>query len=102
MLPRILPEVDQFIRSQRVAHLATCDGSGRPSVIPICYAYDGRVIYSAVDEKPKSVAPAELKRVKNIRANPEVSLVIDYYTEDWRDLTYVQIRGRARMIEPPG
>ena len=69
-------------------------------VVPICYAIDGDLIYSPVDEKPKRVAPAELKRVRNIGANPKVSLVIDDYSEDWSKLEYVIIAGRAETISP--
>jgi PPOX class probable F420-dependent enzyme len=90
----------EFIRSHRVARLATADSDGRPSVIPICYVFDGESIYSPIDEKPKSVAARRLKRVRNIEANPSVSLVIDDYSEDWSDLAYVLIGGLAWVIEP--
>jgi len=88
----------QFIQAHRVARLATVDASGQPFVVPICYAFDGRVIYSALDEKPKNVAPAHLKRVRNIQANPHVALVIDEYAEDWSRLAYIQLRGRADLL----
>jgi PPOX class probable F420-dependent enzyme len=90
----------EFIRNHRVARFATADAAGQPVVVPICYAIDGDFIYSPVDEKPKRVAPAELKRVRNIRANPKVSLVIDDYSEDWSKLEYVIIAGRAETISP--
>lgn len=92
---------ERFIREHRVARLATADGDGRPSVIPICYAFDGETIYSPIDEKPKSVAARRLKRVRNIEANPHVSLVIDDYSDDWSKLVYVQVRGLADVM-PPG
>jgi PPOX class probable F420-dependent enzyme len=95
------PAEQQFIQAQRVARLATADADGQPFVVPICYAFDGRYIYSALDEKPKSVAPMRLKRVRNIQANPRVALVIDEYAEDWNRLAYLQIRGRADLL-PPG
>jgi PPOX class probable F420-dependent enzyme len=96
---RELSEGEQhFIQAHRVARLATVDASGQPFVVPICYAFDGRVIYSALDEKPKNVAPAHLKRVRNIQANPRVALVIDDYTEDWSRLAYIQLRGRADLL----
>ena len=90
----------EFIRKHRVARFATVDADSQPAVVPICYAVDGEVIYSPVDEKPKRVAPAELKRVRNIKANPKVSLVIDDYSEDWSKLGYVIIAGRASVISP--
>lgn len=90
----------RFIRERRVARLATADGDGRPSVIPICYVFDGEAIYSPIDEKPKSVAAQKLKRVRNIEANPQVSLVIDDYSDDWSKLAYVQVSGPADVMSP--
>jgi PPOX class probable F420-dependent enzyme len=88
----------RLIRSARTAHLATSDKSGQPHVIPICFVCDGKFFYSPIDEKPKRTVPSKLKRLKNIRENPNVALVIDHYDEDWRKLAYVLIFGRARVI----
>lgn len=71
-------------------------------MLPVCYAFDGERFYSAVDEKPKSVSGKRLKRVRNIAANPRVSLVIDDYSDDWTRLRYVLVRGLASIIEPGG
>jgi PPOX class probable F420-dependent enzyme len=92
------PRALRLIRSARVAHLATADSSGQPHVVPICFAFDGKYFYSPIDEKPKRSAPAKLKRLRNIKANPQVSLVIDHYEEDWSKLAYVLITGTARII----
>ena len=89
-----------FVRQQRIAHLATASLSARPVVVPICYAFDGENIYSALDEKPKSTDVRSLKRVRNIQVNPQVSLVIDKYSEDWSELVYVLIAGMAQILEP--
>jgi PPOX class probable F420-dependent enzyme len=67
-------------------------------VIPICFAFDGTEFFSPIDEKPKRVSPRTLKRLQNIAANPQVSLVIDRYGEDWRKLAYVLVSGRARIL----
>jgi len=94
--------MSRFIRDHRVARLATADGDGRPAVVPICYAFDGASFYSSIDEKPKAVKEGSLKRVRNIEANPQVSLVIDDYSEDWSNLVYAHISGLARIILPGG
>jgi PPOX class probable F420-dependent enzyme len=86
-----------YIKAARVAHLATADKTGRPHVIPICFAFDGKNIYSPIDEKPKKTSPLRLKRIRNIGVNPYVAVVIDRYDEDWRRLAYVLIRGRAKV-----
>lgn len=90
----------QFIGDHRVARLATADGDGRPAVIPICYVFDGEHFYSPIDEKPKQVAPRQLKRVRNIETNPHVALVIDDYADDWSKLVYVLVTGLATIIQP--
>ena len=95
----IKPEVQAYIDAHRVARLATADAQGTPHVIPICYAFDGHHVYSALDLKPKRVAALRLKRVRNIMANPRVALVIDDYSEDWSALAYVLIRGVAEIVE---
>lgn len=92
----------EFIRDHRVARLATVDDKGQPMVVPICYAFDGVHLYSALDEKPKSIAPTELKRVRNIRANSQVAVVIDEYSEDWSKLAYVLLSGQAEILDPIG
>ena len=98
---RALSQAEQaFLTEHRVARLATADAQGQPFVVPICYIFAGGVFYSALDEKPKSVAPTHLKRVRNILANPQVSLVIDDYSEDWNRLAYTQIRGQAALVDP--
>ncbi len=86
----------------RVARLATADSRGAPHVIPVCYAFDGAHVYSALDLKPKRVSGRLLKRVRNIMQNPSVSLVVDDYSEDWSELAYVLIRGRAELVEDDG
>ena len=88
----------RLIRSARVAHLATADKNGCPHVVPICFVFDGNYFYSPIDEKPKRTAPEKLKRVKNIRENAQVALVIDHYEEDWRKLAYMLVSGNARVL----
>ena len=63
--------------------------------MPVCFAYAGGRIYIALDDKPKSVQPTRLKRVRNILANPYVSILVDSYSEDWSRLGYVLVSGEA-------
>ena len=86
-----------YVGAGRVARLATADAEGRPYVVPVCYVFDGPDFYIALDAKPKSVAAVRLKRVRNILANPYVSLLIDNYSDDWTRLTYMMVSGTARL-----
>ena len=81
-----------------VGHLATADAKGAPHVIPVCYAFDGRAIYSVLDAKPKRAPLTRLRRVRNIQANAQVSLVVDHYEDDWQRLGYLLVLGRGEIL----
>ena len=85
-----------LLRDARVGRLATADAAGRPLVVPVCYVFDGARCYSAVDAKPKRTR--ELRRLKNIAANPQASLVVDVWDEDWSKLCWVMVEGRAEVL----
>lgn len=87
-----------FVRSSRVGYLATADRKGCPLNVPFCYVSDGRALYSPIDEKPKKTSPRGLKRIRNVLENPQVSVVVNRYEEDWGRLGHVIINGRARIL----
>ena len=89
----------RFLAAMRVARLATVDASGQPHVIPIVFAFDGQFLYTAIDEKPKRVAPDRLKRVRNLLENNQVAAVVDRYDEDWNQLAWVLVRGTGELVE---
>ena len=89
---------DEMLRAARVGRLATADARGRPLVVPICYAFDGEAVYSAIDAKPKRTTGRGLRRIRNIEENPGVALVVDEYDEDWTRLAYVLVEGRAALL----
>jgi PPOX class probable F420-dependent enzyme len=96
--PLISPEVRARLEVARIARLATLDVARRPHIIPICYVWNGSVFYSAIDRKPKRVAPTRLARLKNIAVTPHVALLVDEYDEDWTRLWYVLIRGKTELV----
>jgi PPOX class probable F420-dependent enzyme len=93
-------DTDSFLREHRVARLATVDEHGQPYAVPICYVFDGQCLYTPIDEKPKRVLPADLKRVRNIKMHPQVAIVVDDYFEEWDRLRYVFVAGIAEIIDP--
>jgi PPOX class probable F420-dependent enzyme len=80
-----------------VARLATTDPDGRPHLVPIVFALDGDTLYSVVDRKPKR--SRTLRRIENARARPDVTLLVDHYTDDWDRLWWIRLRGRARVLD---
>jgi PPOX class probable F420-dependent enzyme len=92
-------EARERFAAARVARLATADAAGRPHVVPIVFAVDGDCVYSVVDAKPKR--STELKRLANVTQNPQVSLLVDHYDEDWSALWWVRADGTARIVDRP-
>jgi PPOX class probable F420-dependent enzyme len=87
----------QLVAAARVGRLATIAPGGRAHLVPICFALEGEVLYSAVDEKPKR--SRRLQRIENVRAHPAVAVLVDHYEENWSRLWWVRLRGRGRVIE---
>ncbi len=70
-----------FTNTQRVARLATADLNGHPHIV-------------------KKVDESKLRRVRNILARHEASLLIDQYDDDWSRLGYVLVHGHAGLLQP--
>ncbi|MCV7099529.1 TIGR03668 family PPOX class F420-dependent oxidoreductase [Mycobacterium palustre] len=84
----------RFARSA-IARLATVAPGGVPHLVPVVFAVDGDVVYTAVDAKPKSTR--RLRRLANIEGNPRVSLLVDHYADDWSRLWWVRADGVAAI-----
>ena len=81
-----------------VARLASIGADGRPHQVPIVFARIGDCLWSPIDGKPKS--GRGLVRVRNLRAHPNVSLLLDEYTNDWTRLWWIRIDATASVVQP--
>jgi PPOX class probable F420-dependent enzyme len=92
-------EARRRLTGARVARLATVGSDGQPHLVPVTFAVDGDgdLIYTAVDYKPKK--SASLHRLRNIRENPRVALMADYYDDNWDALWWVRVDGWASVVE---
>lgn len=93
----IPPAVEEFIERARVARLATIDSEFRPHLVPVVFVFNGNHFFIPVDKKRKTAKPEKLKRIRNIQDNPNVTLLIDEYSEDWTKLAFVMIQGKASI-----
>jgi len=80
----------------RVGRLATAASDGQPHIVPVAFAVEGDTLYFAVDAKPKRTR--NLKRLRNIEANPAVSVLVDHYDDDWTRLWWVRADGTAHVV----
>jgi PPOX class probable F420-dependent enzyme len=89
-----------IIHKARVARLATVDLECMPHLVPVVFVFDNDrdFYFIPIDEKTKRSRPENLKRVRNIKENPNVTLLIDEYNEDWTKLCFIMIQGKASII----
>lgn len=90
-------EARRRFAAARVARLATADEHGRPHIVPVTFAVHGDMIVTAVDHKPKR--STNLKRLRNITVNPQVSLLVDHYDDDWTQLWWARADGSAHVLD---
>lgn len=88
-------EALQFLTGSRVARLATIRPDGRPHIVPITFAVTDSTIVTMIDHKPKTTS--RVQRLRNIEANPSVSVLVDQWAEDWERLRWVRADGTARI-----
>jgi PPOX class probable F420-dependent enzyme len=97
------PAERDLLADARRASLATIDSDGRARLVPICFVLTDDVMWSPIDEKPKSAAdPRALARVRDIQARPAVTVLVDRWSEDWTELAWIRLDARAELIEARG
>ena len=89
-------EAREAFAKARVARLATLTPDGAPHIVPICFAVDGDVIYSAIDHKPKR--SSHPRRLRNIMCDARVAILADHYDDKWENLWWIRADGLARVV----
>jgi len=85
------------LHAARVGRLGTVDDDGAVRLVPVCFGIDGDWMVSAVDHKPKRTG--QLRRLDDMRASGRATVLVDHYDEDWTQLWWVRVRGRAEVHE---
>ena len=87
-----------YLRSQRLARLATVSADGQPDVVPVGFEFDGRDLYIG------GMDPVRTRKFRNVRAgSTKVALVIDdlLSTSPWTPRS-LRIYGDAELVERQG
>ncbi|MFT5132350.1 MAG: PPOX class probable F420-dependent enzyme [Gammaproteobacteria bacterium] len=88
--------IEALIDHHPVARFATLDAGQNIHQVPIVFVRYEDMLWSPVDGKPKQ--GRELARVRNLRINPNVSLLIDSYEQDWSRLWWIRVEGIANIV----
>lgn len=89
--------IERRLDTWPVARLATLGPGGAPQQVPIVFARHAGRLWSPIDAKPKRAG--ELGRVRNVRRDPRVSLLLDHYDADWTRLWWIRLEARAELVE---
>jgi len=100
--PDLGPADLDLLATARTATLATIAPDGPPRLVPVCFVRgsEGR-LWVPLDEKPKRDGdPRSLARVRDILERPSVALLVERWSEDWAQLAWLRLAGRAALVEP--
>ena len=87
-----------YLRSQRLARIATVAADGQPDVVPVGFEFDGTHIYVG------GIDPVRTRKYRNVQAgNDKVALVIDdlVSVNPWTP-RYLRVYGIAELVERQG
>lgn len=90
-------EIRRLVSDARVAVLGTVNADGSSHLVPVTFVLSGDLLFTAVDHKPKTTRA--LKRLANIRREPRVTVLVQSYAEDWSQLWWCRLSGRAEALE---
>jgi PPOX class probable F420-dependent enzyme len=97
----------RFVGAARRGVLATIADDGRPRQVPVAFVVsepsdDERLtLYSPIDDKPKRTTdPMALARVRDLRARPSATVLVDRWSEDWKELAWVRLGCQGTIVEP--
>jgi nitroimidazol reductase NimA-like FMN-containing flavoprotein (pyridoxamine 5'-phosphate oxidase superfamily) len=80
-----------MLRLARVSRIATAGAGGVSHLVPVCHVLQGGKLYLGSGKRGR--------KIRNVHANPRLTLTVDDYAEDWAALRGVMVQGRARVIE---
>lgn len=80
-----------MLRWARVARVASAGPGGVPHLVPVCPLLVRDKIYFGSGKRGR--------KVWNVKANPQLAVTVDEYSDDWGALRGVMVQGRAAIVE---
>jgi PPOX class probable F420-dependent enzyme len=88
---RLGKDVAALLDWERVCRVATVSADGVPHIVPVCHVLDGGKLYFGTGQDDV--------KIRNLRANPRATVVVDVYSDQWSTLRGAMVQGTARIIE---
>ena len=80
-----------LVARERVCRVATANPEGLPHLVQVCHVFAaGKVYIGSGDDGAK---------VRNLKANPKITVTVDLYSDHWSSLKGVMVQGTAKLIE---
>ncbi len=79
----------KFLEMNEVCRIATVSKNNKPHLVPVCYIFKDGFFYIFTDYGTK--------KIKNIKENPNVALLVDVYKQPRNKA--VLILGKAELLE---
>jgi pyridoxamine 5'-phosphate oxidase family protein len=91
----------QYLKTQRLARIATASPQGEPEVSPVAFEYDGTYFYVGSHDQSIFFRTRRYKNIKN--GNTRVCLVIDDLEsiDPWKPRA-IKVHGTAEVVEHEG
>ncbi|KFM20882.1 Pyridoxamine 5'-phosphate oxidase protein [Marine Group I thaumarchaeote SCGC AAA799-D07] len=80
---------DEFLKKQKILHLATLDKKNNPHIVPVWYLFDSKKFYIGTNLKTE--------KAKNIKNNNKISFCVDIGINS-PDIFGVMGQGIAKLI----
>jgi nitroimidazol reductase NimA-like FMN-containing flavoprotein (pyridoxamine 5'-phosphate oxidase superfamily) len=79
------------VARERVCRIATSSADGQPHLVPVCHVLAGGKLYIGSGD--------DGAKVRNLQANPKITVTVDLYSDHWGSLKGVMVQGRAKLID---
>ena len=88
--------VERILDTAPVACLAQKDLDSGPQALPFVFSRVRHSLWSPIDGKPKK--RPQLSRLEWVVADPQVLVLVDHYEDDWTQLWWLKLSGRASIV----
>ena len=88
---RLRKAVAKLLTRERVCRVATVGEGGMPHIVPVCpVLVEGKVYFASGSDS---------RKVRNLKVNPRLAVLVDLYSEDWSFLKGVMVQGTAKLLQ---